>query len=170
MQSLGVYRGGVIMNAVFKVVYNEALQVFQAVNEMTRSRGKRASSNCGEQLIDFSVNKFRVHFSGVAAALLATGFMTASPSSALASVFNVDGSASVAGKNTYDQMKSEDEQAHLVFKAGDVLIINGTGESTLKASLESQDGNGTFIFENGLLRVSDNASGECQVSFRRFCS
>ena len=84
--------------------------------------------------------------------------MTASPSSALASVFNVDGSASVAGKNTYDQMKSEDEQAHLVFKAGDVLIINGTGESTLKASLESQDGNGTFIFENGLLRVSDNAS------------
>ena len=46
MQSLGVHRGGVIMNAVFKVVYNEALQVFQAVNEMTRSRGKRASSNC----------------------------------------------------------------------------------------------------------------------------
>lgn len=33
------------MNTVFKVVYNEALKVFQAVNEMTRSRGKRASSN-----------------------------------------------------------------------------------------------------------------------------
>ena len=47
MQSLGVYRGGVIMNAVFKVVYNEALKVFQVVNEMTRSRGKRASSGFG---------------------------------------------------------------------------------------------------------------------------
>lgn len=35
------------MNTVFKVVYNEALKVFQAVNEMTRSRGKRASSNFG---------------------------------------------------------------------------------------------------------------------------
>ena len=35
------------MNAVFKVVYNEALKVFQVVNEMTRSRGNRASSGFG---------------------------------------------------------------------------------------------------------------------------
>ena len=35
------------MNAVFKVIYNEALKVFQAVNEMTRSRGNRASSGFG---------------------------------------------------------------------------------------------------------------------------
>ena len=35
------------MNAVFKVIYNEALKVFQAVSEVTRSRGKRASSGFG---------------------------------------------------------------------------------------------------------------------------
>ena len=35
------------MNAVFKVIYNEALKVFQAGSEVTRSRGKRASSGFG---------------------------------------------------------------------------------------------------------------------------
>lgn len=105
------------MNAVFKVIYNEALKVFQAVSEVTRSRGKRASSGFGGQPIDFSVNNVKVNFSGVAAALLAAGFLGGMPASALAEDWEMSDSYTVNSDKTVDSITASNTEKTLTINS-----------------------------------------------------
>lgn len=145
------------MNAVFKVIYNEALKVFQAVNEMTRSRGKRASSGLGGQTAQSSGKGFSAHLSGVAASLVAAGFMGAAPASAAENPLNVVGSITISGEETYDGIQSEQNDAVLQIDKGGRLVIQGKGTSTFVASLkDGSSGGGELILDNSRLKVTDN--------------
>ena len=141
------------MNAVFKVVYNEALKVFQVVNEMTRSRGNRASSGFGGgERIDFSVNISRFHFSGVAAVLMAAGIVGGMPASA--EVINTD--YTVDSPEKFEFITAVDPSKKITLNNS--LTIeqpqNGT-ESTLKSAIS---GNGTLTLKDVKLTVKDNAN------------
>ncbi len=144
------------MNAVFKVVYNEALKVFQVVNEMTRSRGKRASSGFGGQQIDFSVNISRFHFSGVAVVLMAAGIVGGMPASALAEDLEMNDSYTVDSDKTVDSITASITDKTLTINSPHTLTISQNGKDSLIAS--AIQGTGTLSLENVKLRVKDNAN------------
>ena len=147
------------MNAVFKVIYNEALKVFQAVSEVTRSRGKRASSGFGGQPIDFSVNNVKVNFSGVAAALLAAGFLGGMPASALAEDWEMSDSYTVNSDKTVDSITASNTEKTLTINSPYTLTIsqleNGGKGSSIASAIQ---GTGTLTLDNVTLTVTDNSN------------
>ena len=134
------------MNTIYKVIWNDALQVFQAVNEITKSHRKHTSVRTGGGYVsehsDSHPSSLRLKAVAVAVAgaiFQSSGLLVSTPAMADEYVFNdlvLDLSSGVVTEETKPTINSAELPS-----AGDNLVINldKTGFINVRDSLFTQD-------------------------------